>query len=89
MKVNTYVENMRTPALPGVPLSNAFYFKEGGVLGAHPLRKHPQSVFASEKRKENERKRELVQQASQNFNKSKLKTSGYKVLLGYYIPPKQ
>ena len=40
MKENTYVENMRAPALP-----NAFSFKEGGILAAHPLSYHPQGVF--------------------------------------------
>ena len=45
MKENTYVENMRTPVLPHVPLPSAFYFKEGGGLASHPLSCHSQRVF--------------------------------------------
>ena len=45
MKENTCIENMRAPALSQVPLSSAFYFKEGGSLAAHPLSCHPQGVF--------------------------------------------
>ena len=45
MKENTYIENMRAPALPQVPLPSAFYFKEGGGLAAHPLSCHPQGLF--------------------------------------------
>ena len=41
----TYVENMRAPTLPQVPLPSAFYFKEEGSLAAHPLSCHPQGVF--------------------------------------------
>ena len=43
--MNTYFENMKTPTLPQVPLPNAFYFKEVGVLATHPLRNHPQRLF--------------------------------------------
>ena len=49
MKKNTYVENMRAPVLPQVPLPSAFYFKEGGSLAAHPLSCHPQRCLANEK----------------------------------------
>ena len=45
MKENTYVENMRAPALRQVLLPSAFYFKEEGGLAAHPLSCQPQGVF--------------------------------------------
>ena len=51
MKENTFVENMRDPALPQVPLPSALYFREGGSLAAHPLSCHPQGCLASDKMK--------------------------------------
>ena len=51
MKENTYVENMRAPALPQVPLPSAFSFKEGGSLAAHHLSFHPQVASEKMKRK--------------------------------------
>ena len=45
MKENKYVENMRAPVLPQVPLPSALYFKEGRGLATHSLSCHPQRVF--------------------------------------------
>ena len=60
MEKNTYVENMRDPALPQVPLPSVLYFKEGGSLAAHPLSCHPQGCLANEKMTENEERNESL-----------------------------
>ena len=74
MEENTYVENMRAPALPQVPFPNVLYFKEGGSLATHPLSCHPRGCLAIEKVTENERtsrekkKHEASPKSFSNFN---------------------
>ena len=88
MKENTYVENMRDPALPQVPLPSALYFREGGSLAALPLSCHPQGCLASEKMRENEdRNGSLFDKPPKNYTERFLR-SFTKCRFGDYIPPK-
>ena len=57
MTITAYVENKRTSSLPQNPSPAALLVKDKRGLANHPLICHPQGCLASEKVRENERKK--------------------------------